>query len=214
MSSGQHLTVLAITWIVYAALHSLLASRTSKDWCLRHYPDYFPAYRLSYNILATVLLAPPLWLIWSYEGKVLWQWPGLLGWIMDAAAIAAIAGFAWTIKAYDNAEFLGLSQLRDKPAAVDDQAPMRLSTVHRFVRHPWYFFGLTIIWSREMHAALLMSAVILTVYLVIGSRLEEKKLVTRFGQQYERYRKRVPGLIPLPWRYLSRQEASRFVGAG
>ncbi len=209
MLSTQYLLLLAISWACYAIVHSLLASHACKNWCLQHYPRYYPAYRLGYNILAGLLLVPPLWLTWSYQGTVLWHWPAGLGRVADAAALAAVAGFVWTMRAYDSGEFLGLSQLRQKSATVDDQAPMHLCTVHRFVRHPWYFFGLVIIWSREMNAAFLVSAIILTLYLIIGSRLEEKKLVTCYGEQYDHYRQRVPGLIPLPWRYLSRQEAKQ-----
>jgi protein-S-isoprenylcysteine O-methyltransferase Ste14 len=74
------------------------------------------------------------------------------------------------------------------------------------VRHPWYFLGLVILWTREMDAALLTSAVVLTLYLAIGARLEDNKLVTLYGESYRRYREKVPGLVPLPWRHLSRQD--------
>ncbi len=88
---------------------------------------------------------------------------------------------------------------------------MRLSTAHRFVRHPWYFLGLIIIWTREMNTAFLLTAVILTLYLLLGSRLEENKLLARYGDQYRRYQVSVPTLIPRPWRYLSRQQAEEIL---
>jgi hypothetical protein len=47
---------------------------------------------------------------------------------------------------------------------------------------------------------------------VVGSRLEERKLVERFGERYRTYRQRVPGLLPLPWRMLGREEARRLAG--
>jgi len=89
---------------------------------------------------------------------------------------------------------------------------MSLSFAHRFVRHPWYFLGLVIIWTREMNAAFLLTAVTLTLYLFIGSRQEEKKLVACFGEQYRKYQVSVPGLVPRPWRYLSRQQADEILG--
>ena len=35
---------------------------------------------------------------------------------------------------------------------------MSLSPLHRWVRHPWYFLGLLILWTQEMNAALLVTA--------------------------------------------------------
>jgi len=38
--------------------------------------------------------------------------------------------------------------------------------------------------------------VVLTVYIIIGTLLEEKKLIAEIGQPYLIYRSRVPMLIP------------------
>jgi len=79
------------------------------------------------------------------------------------------------------------------------------------VRHPWYFLGLVLIWTRDMDPAFLLSASAMTLYFVVGSLLEERKLIRYHGEVYRRYRKRVPGLIPLPWKYLPAEEADRLV---
>jgi hypothetical protein len=42
---------------------------------------------------------------------------------------------------------------------------------------------------------------------LIGSRLEEHKLIELYGDAYKQYRKKVPGLLPLPWRWIRRSEA-------
>jgi protein-S-isoprenylcysteine O-methyltransferase Ste14 len=183
MSPTLHLTLLAAGWTLYGLIHSLLASHCCKAW-------------------------PPLILLFSYPGSPLWHWPGALGWVADGAALAAIAGFIATFRIYDTSEFLGTRQLRNRSAALDDQAPMSVSWAHRFVRHPWYFLGLVVIWTREMNAALLTTAVILTLYVIAGSRLEERKLDDLYGERYRAYRQRVPALLPLPWRYLSRRETA------
>lgn len=212
MSSAAHLMLLAAAWILYGLIHSVLAGHACKAWVRKRFPTGFKAYRLTFNLAALLLLSVPLALLFSYPGDPLWRWPGIWGWLADAAALAAIAGFVATYRIYDSGEFLGTSQLRKASVTLDDQAPMRVSWAHRFVRHPWYFLGLVIIWTREMNAALLVSAVILTLYVLIGSRLEERKLVGLYGEQYRDYRQRVPGLIPLPWQYLSRHESERFAG--
>jgi len=207
MTAASHLTLLATSWVLYAALHSALASHAGKTWFRGHFPHRFQAYRLMFNLLALALLLPPLWLLYSYPGPPLWRWPAVLGWIADGAALAAAAGFLWTMRAYDSGEFLGLRQLRQSAAEVLRPTPLRLSWVHRFVRHPWYFFGLVILWTREMNAALLVTALILSLYVAVGSRREESDLIARYGHQYREYRKRVPALFPLPWRFLSARQA-------
>ncbi|MCJ7676604.1 MAG: hypothetical protein MUO35_02640, partial [Anaerolineales bacterium] len=42
----------------------------------------------------------------------------------------------------------------------------------------------------------------LTAYILVGSRLEERRLSAEFGEAYDEYRHRVPALLPLrlPWR--------------
>ena len=207
MSIDPQPGILAASWALYGAIHSLLASETVKRRARNAFPNAFRAYRLVYNLLATLLLAGPLWLLYRYPGEPLWRWPDGVGLLMDAAALAALAGFAFSLRMYDNAEFLGLKQLSCPEPAADKAPPMSLSAAHRFVRHPWYFYGLVILWTREMNAALLTSAVVITLYLAIGSRLEERKLVRCYGEAYRLYQRKVPALFPLPWRFLSRAEA-------
>ncbi|CAG0999038.1 partial methanethiol S-methyltransferase, partial [Rhodocyclaceae bacterium] len=58
----------------------------------------------------------------------------------------------------------------------------------------------------DMNGAWLVSTLAITLYFVIGSWLEEKKLLALHGDAYRRYREKVPGLVPLPWKRLSRAE--------
>lgn len=207
MNETSQLILLALCWLAYGGLHSLLAAEGCKSWVRKRFPDGYRGYRLAYNLLAGLLLIIPGWLLLSYPGRALWTWPAPVALVMDAAALLAVGGFVWSTRFYDNREFLGISQLSIQ-AGDDVTPPMRISSAHRWVRHPWYFLGLVVIWTREMNAALLISALCLTLYLIAGAHLEEHKLIARYGQAYRRYRNRVPGLIPLPWRRLSEAEAA------
>lgn len=198
------LVLIATAWLAYGALHSWLAGRACKQWVGRHWPHLLPAYRLLFNLVAIALLMPPLWLAWRFDGPVLWQVPGWIAW---PALILALAGFAWSTRWYDGATFLGLAQLRRGVGPDDQREAFTLSPLHRHVRHPWYALGLLVLWTRDMNAAWLTTAVIVTLYLIVGSRLEENKLIALYGEAYRRYRARVPGLVPWPGRSLSREEA-------
>ena len=111
-------------------------------------------------------------------------------------------------QAYAMNDFLGLGVLGG--AKHIERDVFRLSAAHRYVRHPWYSFGLVIVWTRDMNAAMLVSALAITIYFVAGSRLEERKLIETHGDTYRRYRERVPGLLPLPSKRLGRAEADDF----
>lgn len=208
---GWNMASLALFWLIYFAIHSALASLRAKSRIALHFPALMPFYRLCFNGLALLLLLPIAWLTYRHPGPSLWAW-GKIGawgaWLSNGLALAALLGFALSLKYYDMREFLGLRQRRSHATRMEDQERFHLSPFHRHVRHPWYFFGLVMIWTRDMNAALLLSSAMMTIYLAIGSRLEEDKLVANYGDAYRRYMKRVPGLIPLPGKSITAEEAA------
>ena len=206
-SAWRDIVLLSFCWIAYFALHSALASLAVKRRVAATWPKLMPYYRLTFNILASLLLLPILWLSYNDAGPMLWRWQGAAAWLANGLALAALFGFWLSLKSYDMQEFLGLRQLRLHVRRVEDQEHFHLSPFHRYVRHPWYFFGLVLVWTRDINAKTLLSSVFITLYFIIGSRLEEKKLLVYHGDTYRRYMARVPGLIPLPWKSLTAEEA-------
>ena len=202
-----HLFILALLWAAYGALHSLLASLAVKRWALARWLKLGPGYRLLYNSVAVILLLPILWLTLAWRGPLLWEWRGGWAWLANLLAVAAGVGICWTLRYYDAQTFLGLRQWRQGGDTPSEQEQFHISPPHRYVRHPWYFFSLVIIWTRDMDPAFLTSSIMITLYFWLGSWLEENKLLACHGAVYARYRERVPALFPLPWRYLSRAEA-------
>jgi hypothetical protein len=203
----SHLVLLAAVWLGYFALHSLLASLGAKRWVAVRWPAAMPAYRLAYNALAVLLLAPPLWLMVTWNGPLLVAWTGGWAWLAHGLALAALGLFAWSLAGYDSGEFSGLRQWRARRQGVADDETLHITTLHRFVRHPWYFCALLLIWTRDMDAARLLSALFATGYFAIGSHFEERKLVAFHGEAYRRYRALVPGLLPWRGQALSEAEA-------
>ena len=47
---------------------------------------------------------------------------------------------------------------------------------------------------------MLALAIGVTVYTLIGSLLEERRLAAQFGQEYVEYKKRTPWLLPIKFR--------------
>jgi protein-S-isoprenylcysteine O-methyltransferase Ste14 len=207
----MRLLEIAMAWFAYFALHSLLAASPVKAWVGRRWPHLMPGYRAAFNCIAVGTLVPVLWLVYGTGGDWLWQWKGGLAWLANGLALIALLCFFASTHAYDMGEFLGLRQLREH--GNDDIQTFTLSIFHRFVRHPWYCFSLILIWTRDMNRPLLVSAVAISLYFVVGSKLEERKLVARYGEKYRRYMAKVPGLIPLPWKYLTSREADTLVNS-
>lgn len=203
--------VLGLLWIGYFLLHSLFAAMWFKRAVAKRWPTLMPGYRLLFNLLSVVLLLPPLWMLHSLASEPLIQWVGVWQWLANGLALMALGGFFWTLRFYSGSEFLGLDQWRFKSRPDEPQQHFTLSPLHRFVRHPWYSLALVLIWTRDLDPAMCLSAILISLYFIVGSMLEERKLVLLFGERYRRYQHQVPGLIPLPWKWLRREEAETLV---
>lgn len=208
-NSAMDLYWLALAWFAYALLHSALAAHALKDMVAARWPGLARWYRLAYNMVAVATALPLVWLIHAIDGDWLWRWTGPAAWLANGLGLAAVAGFLVSSRYYDMDGFLGLRQVREAVGTADGRESFVLSPFHRHVRHPWYCFGLILVWTRDMNAALLVSAGAITLYFVLGSKLEEKKLAAVYGDAYRRYMARVPGLLPLPWKYLTPAQAEQ-----
>lgn len=191
----MHTLYFIIALIGYYALHSILAANGVKAGLTKILSQRY--YRLAYNILAGVLLVGIIVLYFLVEKTPLWE-PNLL--LQLLGSIPILMGLNWTIQAmkkYDLGEFLGTEQLRS------GQQPQHTKLIIRGlngkVRHPLYYGNLLIIWGVLLvfpTDAIFAFALISTIYLVIGSRLEEEKLVKQFGEAYRKYQREVPMLLP------------------
>jgi methanethiol S-methyltransferase len=112
---------------------------------------------------------------------------------MTAGMIAGAALLAVSFLRSDPAYFVGLRQLGST-----DAGP-RLVTAgpYRVVRHPIYSAALLALWCSPVQTAgTLAFCAGVTVYMLIGSEFEERRLIGQFGDEYRRYQARVARLIP------------------
>ena len=56
-----------------------------------------------------------------------------------------------------------------------------------------------LLWARDLDVAALVANGVLTSYIVVGTLLEEGKLVHEFGDVYRNYQGRVSMFVPLKW---------------
>ena len=75
----------------------------------------------------------------------------------------------------------------------------RTPFLYKHVRHPLYIGWMIFFWATPtMTAGHLLFAGVLSGYMVLAVRFEERDLVTHFGEKYEAYRRQVPMFIPRP----------------
>ena len=189
--------VLAI--ILWGGLHSLLASLPVKAFARQAFgPGVDRGYRLAYNLFAGLSFLPVLAVAGLMPDHTVYSLPSpwsilLLG-LELLALIVLVLGFLQS----HPLSFLGLSQVA---GIVDDQGKLTTNRLYHFVRHPLYTAGLVILWaSPRVSAHSLVLSLFLSVYILIGARLEERKLIKEYGQEYLDYMAVTPMLVPfLKW---------------
>jgi protein-S-isoprenylcysteine O-methyltransferase Ste14 len=102
---------------------------------------------------------------------------------------------------YDIHQVMGIKQISEGTAdlAITDTGELDTSGVLGITRHPWYLATMLLIWARQLDVSAIIVNVILTTYLVVGTYLEERKLLREFGETYRNYQKKVSMLLPYKW---------------
>lgn len=192
--------VLSLFFVLYAVVHSLLASLPVKVWARRIFGSSTDRwYRLAYNLFATITLLPIFPMLALLPDKTLYVVPAPWRWLMMGGQVLALAGLGVALWQTNPFHFLGLAQLfAEQPA---ENRTFRAQGCYTWVRHPLYFFSLLFLWLTPlMSVNLLTTYVLFTIYFYIGSIHEERRLLVEFGAAYRDYQRRVPRLIPIPGR--------------
>jgi len=187
----------------FALLHSITADKRVKEWVSETFSDRFRHgwYRLFYNILSVVSLAP-LFLYMATLTGVVYRVPGWLAPIFIGLQGIGLVGAAVSILQIDWMRFVGLRQVL--AYFKGDTLPLpeenlKMDGLYGFVRHPLYFFSLIFLWfSPILTTSALAFNIGATLYFVFGSIVEERRMLGYYGTQYEDYRQRVPWLLPFP----------------
>lgn len=193
----QHIAY-ALAWASFAVAHSWLTTRPDRPGPLGLAGRWE---RLLYNGVSVlhvgVVFAVGLWLLGGQPG---FDRPTGLMVGMTAMQVAGLLVFLTALRSYDGARFMGLDALSRTTAARTAEAPEPLQTggINAYVRHPLYLAGLLLLWGSAGSPLMLATAVWATMYLVIGAVFEERKLSRLYGAAYDRYRARVP--MMLPWK--------------
>jgi protein-S-isoprenylcysteine O-methyltransferase Ste14 len=186
--------LLTLGWVAYGLIHSLLASVRVKEKFRGLLGSWFRYYRLAYSLIALGLLA--LLIFWQLRIPSLQLWKPNLYTRIPASIliISGLAGIVICLKKYLVSPE-GFSDL-----FVEGKKPvLQIKGFHRYVRHPLYlstFLFLTGLLIAFPSLSFALSTTVIIGYTVFAIPLEEQKLLNLYGEEYGRYQKEVPALIP------------------
>lgn len=183
--------------LLFGIQHSLMAREGFKKRLKRLVPE--PMERSVYVFLSSAILLLLMW-DWQPLPETVWKvdnlsWQMFIhflywgGWLL-------LVGSTFQINHW---ELVGLAQAsRGLKKLSYQHAPSFVTPfLYRIVRHPMMTGMLLLLWSTPaMSVGHLLFAGLFTLYILVGTRFEERDLVRLFGDQYRYYQKRVPALVP------------------
>ena len=204
----------ALVCTLWAIVHSLLASKQAKDLARRiagaRYRDGL--YRLAYNAQSMILSAWATGWFLRQPDRELYRATPPLSWLLRAGQAVSLGVLFSGIRVIGILDFAGLKSLWDLIAGrrprpeTEAQGPpmgadgeMAAAQAFRFTRHPGNLgaLGFFLLFPR-MTANRAVLATLVALYVVLGSAHEEYRLRAAYGAPFERYRRKVPFLVPRP----------------
>jgi len=181
--------------VLFFVQHSWMVRRPVRRRLARimteHYLDAAYAIASGIALLAVVML-------WQSSGPVLWQATSGLWWAARLIFVLAIGILFWgglSLKGFDS---FGLRPIRHRfRARSAPPSKLMVQGAYRWVRHPLYLAMLLMIWSYPILTIdRLLFNMLWTIWIVIGTVLEERDLAVDFGNDYREYQCSVPMLLP------------------
>jgi protein-S-isoprenylcysteine O-methyltransferase Ste14 len=173
----------------------MLADMAVKSFLQKKYIPY-RFYRLFYSLISILGLLPVIYFFVASEKYYYFQ---PKAYVQILALVLLFTGFFLWKKSFINYsmnEFLGTDRFKNN---YDRKKMLKMSGLNRWVRHPLYSIGYLVMFAFFLlfpHNISLIFIGITGVYILIGSHLEEKRLILEYGDLYREYIKKTPALFP------------------
>lgn len=185
--------LLILLWMLYYVVHSIGASTSVKYFFNKKLKDE-GLYRLIYSLFAFIALAGILIFQYSFASPELFSLNKFVFLPVVFGVLPGVIIMIISIKKY----FVALSGIRHV-LGESEIVELKVNGIHNFVRHPLYSGTILFVWGLFFifpYLNNLICVVLLTLYVWIGVKFEENKLILVFGQQYKDYSYSVPRFIP------------------
>ena len=191
--------LIVLLWSGYCALHSYLISIGFTNLMNRLLKKYYAFYRLFYILISLFLLIPLINFTLELDNEVIIEYGQYLDIFRYVLAYGSLLMFFRSFFFdYDSLSFFGVRQIMNinnmKNTKSSDEIKMK--GLLGIMRHPMYFALIIFLWSHTTKMSDIVVNTVLTVYVIIGTKLEERKLILEFGETYIKYQSKVPMLIP------------------
>ena len=189
--------IYALLWLSFGVVHSVLASATVKTSLANLLGA---GYRLAYNIFAALHIGAIMAVgkLYLASGAEHYAFAGIPAMALNAALVLGVLVLIASVLEYDLGRFSGMAQLRAARSGeyLTEDEPLILGGLHQYVRHPIYSGAFLVLFGGAWDEFSLATAIWGSLYLVIGTWFEERKLVTLYGNAYRVYRSQVPAFFP------------------
>ena len=185
---------------VFAIQHSVMA----RQWFKRAWTKAVPPVveRSTYVLLSSLALIFMFWQ-WRPIGGVVWNVKNAVGQILLYGLFwAGWVTVLWSTALINHFDLFGLRQVYLYLSRQPYTSPgFRSPVLYNLVRHPLYLGWLMVFWGAPfMTVAHLVFSLATTAYIFIAIQFEERDLLKVHGDDYLRYRRQIPMILPLKFR--------------
>ncbi|HEY2761145.1 MAG TPA: NnrU family protein, partial [Pirellulales bacterium] len=196
MSAGWAAAIDLGLLLLFGLQHSIMARPAFKRVWTKFVPEQIE--RSTYVLFSNLAVILLIW-HWQSIPLIVWNMNNEIGrtaiLTLFAIGLLLVPGASLMINHFD---LFGLRQvwlnLRDRQYTA---LPFHTPMLYSIVRHPLYVGWFMVLWiTPTMSVGHLLFASLLTSYIVIASKIEERDLVQYFGRDYQDYQRRVPAFVP------------------
>lgn len=189
----------SVFWIGYCLLHSYLISISFTKYIISLLKNYYAFYRLFYVSISLILLIPLINYTNQIDRVILISYVSPWHVIRYIIMYGSLLLFFWAFFfSYDPLSFFGIRQILNLKKSMEKNsvAEIKQNGLLGIIRHPMYLALIIYLWTQTFRVVDIIVNIILTIYVIIGTILEEKKLMIEFGDAYKNYQQQVPMLFP------------------
>lgn len=188
------LLTFTLYFLFFAVFHSILAMDHAKNKAEKLMGRGYRYYRLIYSVISFPLIIPAFW-VWASSSKsspLVYAIPDNLYPLVILVRLCAFGLFGYAALQTDVLEFIGIK--REKKNSLITRGS------YAIVRHPLYLAGILILITKmNMTQIDLLATLLISGYCVTGAFVEEKRLLSFYGEEYRKYKQQVSMFIPVKW---------------